>query len=720
MYSTRRSNARQRAASVSAPSATSAPLRPETAASATTPAQGPQNPATASFGPGDPLPSVQFISDSSWPADLCLDRSKSNWEEWSLRLTLIADRHNFSDWLDGSFPQPDVTADPKGHRFWKANDRSFKAFMLQHISRADYKIVANLPDSASVFKALRKRHEDLGVHTQVILIAKALNLRFRPGTSMSQVVDEIDSLHSRIVAIGPLDDDHLRSVLLLNALGEHYPQLQSSIHGNSDNPNFSSNTVLRAIQHEEDLIRHREELGLQVPSTALAAQSRPRSKVICAHCKRNGHLADFCIQPGGKMEGRSIDDARAAQRAASSRASRNTRSQQNNSTTGQSSSANVATASSPAPTEGVESVEVNGKTYYSAPPSSTAPSDFADTAMTSFAPSDAGTTFEHHSWEAFTAFNGTHRASIDWSLHSRPADDGDTTPEPVAYSASRTPVDNLSESPFILDTGATCHISPTKSDFKSLRPIAPHPITGVGGARVHATGVGSIELCIASNQKVVLEDVLYIPTSTVRLVSVLCLNRSGRYVSCFDSDSCWVTNKAGAIILRGTVLESRRLYGLTLHSPRVGHTRPTTPAPTSAAHFASRTPDLETWHRRLGHCGNDTIVEMARKNVVQGMLIDLSSAPPRCNHCILGKQTRSAVPKVREGEKAARPLERVFVDLCGPMPCRSRAGRLYSMNIIDDFSSYMWSLPLRSKDEAAMAPRYGEPIGPSPEDPNQR
>ncbi len=37
---------------------------------------------------------------------------------------------------------------------------------------------------------------------------------------------------------------------------------------------------------------------------------------------------------------------------------------------------------------------------------------------------------------------------------------------------------------------------------------------------------------------------------------------------------------------------------------------------------------------------------------------------------------------------ADKPLGRVYVYL-----------RLYSMNTIDDFSSFLWSLPLRSKDE---------------------
>ena len=60
------------------------------------------------------------------------------------------------------------------------------------------------------------------------------------------------------------------------------------------------------------------------------------------------------------------------------------------------------------------------------------------------------------------------------------------------------------------------------------------------------------------------------------------------------------------------------------------------------------------------------------------------------------------MPKVRENPKASHPLERVYMDLCGHMPCSSRSGCLYSMNITDDFLSYIWSLPLRNKGEAAI------------------
>jgi hypothetical protein len=92
---------------------------------------------------------------------------------------------------------------------------------------------------------------------------------------------------------------------------------------------------------------------------------------------------------------------------------------------------------------------------------------------------------------------------------------------------------------------------------------------------------------------------------------------------------------------------------------------------------------------------------MACKKVVEGMAIDLSSSPPTCTHCVLGKQSHSPIPKTCEGLKAMERLGRIFVDLCGPMPTVLHSGRLYLMHIINDFSSYIWSLPLRSKGDAA-------------------
>ncbi|TFK58591.1 hypothetical protein BDN72DRAFT_729714, partial [Pluteus cervinus] len=56
---------------------------------------------------------------------------------------------------------------------------------------------------------------------------------------------------------------------------------------------------------------------------------------------------------------------------------------------------------------------------------------------------------------------------------------------------------------------------------------------------------------------------------------------------------------------------------------------------------------------------------MARHDMIAGMPSKFSSMP-KCDSCVVGKQTRTPVPKKREegdGHRATRRLEKVWVDL---------------------------------------------------------
>src|SRR5258708_2948506 len=249
--------------------------------------------------------------------------------------------------------------------------------------------------------------------------------------------------------------------------------------------------------------------------------------------------------------------------------------------------------------------------------------------------------------------------------------------------------------PFILDTGASCHISPILSDFKNFHPIDTHPISGLGNLSVLATGVGTIVLTSPSGV-LTLNNAFFVPTSAIHLISVFTLNEDNNYGSYFDLRSCLITDKQGNIIAQGTAVVRHRLYILSNFSVPLTHP----PAP-SHAHYASHLPDIDSWHKLLGHCSVHAIMDMARQGIVEGMQINTSHTPPKCEHSVLGKETGSPILKVREGARSKLQLECVYVNLCGPMSIPSCSGCLYSMNIVDDFSSFVWSLPLRLKDEAA-------------------
>lgn len=279
-------------------------------------------PASSQFVAGDPLNTVQYINDPAWPTDLRLDRSSYNWIEWSQRLKLICDRQGFTDWLDVTFPPPDPAAEPRAYRVWTINDRSLKAFILLNISQQDYEEVCNLPDSRTVFAELRKCYEKLGRHTQILLLVKVMKIEFHLSTPLSQTWDEMDTILEKIKAIGPFDHDVFRTAVIIHALGDsYYDNLRLDILSITKQPDFSYDDVVQRIRQEDVLIRIRED---RVPpsSTDLVRQAMTRTRPTCSHCKRAGHLADICTQPGGKMEGRSLKDAKAAQRAASQRSSR--------------------------------------------------------------------------------------------------------------------------------------------------------------------------------------------------------------------------------------------------------------------------------------------------------------------------------------------------------------------------------------------------------------
>ena len=75
--------------------------------------------------------------------------------------------------------------------------------------------------------------------------------------------------------------------------------------------------------------------------------------------------------------------------------------------------------------------------------------------------------------------------------------------------------------------------------------------------------------------------------------------------------------------------------------------------------------------------------------------------PPKCEVCVLGKQMKTPIPELHEvgtGHKATKRLEKVWANLSSPH-VRSRTSNEYVMNIVDDYMSHVWSIPLKGKGD---------------------
>lgn len=117
---------------------------------------------------------------------------------------------------------------------------------------------------------------------------------------------------------------------------------------------------------------------------------------------------------------------------------------------------------------------------------------------------------------------------------------------------------SLDGEPFIFDSGATDHVSPVRSDFKTFHLVTSTQVTGIGGASCNVVGQGTVDLLMPSGHKLSLSDVLYIPSANDRIISVLKVIRSAGYRGILDSDSWEITNRSNEVVASGPV--GRNLY----------------------------------------------------------------------------------------------------------------------------------------------------------------
>ena len=406
---------------------------------------------------GDITISERYMADPSWPADLRLDLAKSNWEEWSFQLKVQCDRLGFAKWLKGTLPQPDAALHPKAHDIWETNDCSLRGFIHGCISKADYNAVSHLSTSHLIFTELQKRHEKLGAHAQLLLLKKALDFRYGHDVPFCDGANEILAMHTRISNMGPVDLDQIKIILLLNAFGNDHDHLQSSLYAAMDSPSFGANTIIRRLQQEDAINRARAAQSGANP-TALATVRGNKPPRLCSNCKKEGHLAAYCIKSGGGMAGKTLDEARTAQR----NARRSGQTGGGNAQQAPTATANVATSTGTPPET---TVTINGQTFALVPtapvqasvntavavPDAVFPGNVSDydAASSTFSPSvnialaptsitsgnssfsdtdSESDTMSHHDrykYKAYIALTGSSHTSVDWRTNSN-------APEPSA------------------------------------------------------------------------------------------------------------------------------------------------------------------------------------------------------------------------------------------------------------------------------------------------
>src|ERR1700761_5269998 len=155
-------------------------------------------------------------------------------------------------------------------------------------------------------------------------------IRFDPNTNDTDtVLVLVRDLIYRAEMIGPIDYTKLALLFIMTSLRTTHPSVHEALAPALMEGTLTIQALEQRLTYFHDLratqsLEHMFSATTSSPpssvqssptSPTIALPAYPPRANICPNCKRSGHSIEFCISPGGKMEGFSPSDAIARQRA---------------------------------------------------------------------------------------------------------------------------------------------------------------------------------------------------------------------------------------------------------------------------------------------------------------------------------------------------------------------------------------------------------------------
>jgi GAG-pre-integrase domain len=248
------------------------------------------------------------------------------------------------------------------------------------------------------------------------------------------------------------------------------------------------------------------------------------------------------------------------------------------------------------------------------------------------------------------------------------------------------------------DSGASNHMTHKFELFNStMFKTLSKPITISLGdnSKIFATRKGLIHLVFnvkGKKKEGKFEDVLYIPELKVMLLSV---RQSACLPHCkviFNNNICkYIDKNTDKVIAHGYASNNTDLY--TLDATPV-----TQKVAANLTSSSSQSIDVNILHRHLGHLGIDNCHVIVNHRLMDGV-DKIVGKEEFCEGCAYGCSKQKHHPST--GTKTKRQLERIHIDLCGPLP-NSLGGNQYFLLIIDEHTHYQWVEFLPKKSDAFM------------------
>lgn len=264
----------------------------------------------------------------------------------------------------------------------------------------------------------------------------------------------------------------------------------------------------------------------------------------------------------------------------------------------------------------------------------------------------------------------------------------------LAFTARSAPTNDTKVIRWVLDTGASRHITMDENILLNARPMEDNiTITFGNGGTGKATAIGEV-LLHTPDATICLSEVLLIPEATENLISVRHATKRGIEFK-FCSDRCEISDNGHTTAIAPCTGDA--IYYLTGWCE--DNSRKCKPL------LVARSKDTpRLWHERFGHLGYDNLARVT--SMVTGIQVsadEFKSASSEnnnfCEACALGKQHRR--PFQQSTSTTTKPLALVHTDVCGPLPTTSLGGSHYFVTLLDDYSKLSVVRPLARKSDVA-------------------
>ena len=238
---------------------------------------------------------------------------------------------------------------------------------------------------------------------------------------------------------------------------------------------------------------------------------------------------------------------------------------------------------------------------------------------------------------------------------------------------------------WVLDTGATHHMTGRREFFTELDSSVRGSVRFGDASGVEIKGVGSVIFAAKSGEHRMLTGLYYTPKLRNSIISLGQLEEKGLRIAIGDG------------VLRTWDRQHRLLVKVTRGASRLYVLDVQVAQPLCLA--ARQDDEAWQWHERFGHLHFEALKRLSAKEMVRGLPC-LDHVEQFCDVCVLTKQRRLPFPQ-QASFRAKERLELVHRDLCGPVTPATPGGQRYFLLLVDNLSRYMWVMVLGSKGEAA-------------------